>query len=117
MNCDYTIKHRSGKQNVKKTFSTDDELDAYIAANFDSIVKNWTNLENYLIKEGKFKNRKPIEELLKYTKLFDESSEDEKQAKALEIVSDSGIIKQELSKKETVKIFSIDYNDIDYSTG
>ena len=49
MNCDYTIKHRSGKQSIKKTFSTDDELDAYIAANFDSIVKNWTNLENYLI--------------------------------------------------------------------
>lgn len=117
MNCDYTIKHRSGKQSIKKTFSTDDELDAYIAANFDSIVKNWTNLENYLIKEGKFKNRKPIEELLKYTKLFDESSEDEKQAKALEIVSDSGVIKQELRKKETGKIFSIDYNDIDDATG
>ena len=40
MNCDYTIKHRSGKQNIKKTFTSDDELDAYIAVNFALIVKN-----------------------------------------------------------------------------
>lgn len=74
-------------------------------------------MENYLIKEGKFKNRQPIEELLKYTKLFDESSADEKQAAALEILSDGGVIKQELQRKATGKIASIDYNDIDNATG